>query len=227
MLAKLVDFDSQLSYGAKLKEFPQEIVKNEPMFFNASIDYAMKNGGPITKDFLDNVCRELAGSFGLPIFDSRVHMLMKDWYPCIPGFHHDDVPRLRADKQPWYPEIDGPAPEGYYFAHHAMAMYGDDICRTEFAIGTDTFSSFLPGETAYKLWHPQVVSSLQEGTLTRVAAPMHQIIYFDARTWHQGTRSVGNGWRWFGRLSWNTGRKATNEVRRQVQVYLEFPMEGW
>jgi ribosomal protein L4 len=42
-----------------------------------------------------------------------------------------------------------------------------------------------------------------------------------------GTRAVKNGWRLFIRASWNTDRKPTNEFRRQVQVYMENPMEGW
>jgi hypothetical protein len=57
--------------------------------------------------------------------------------------------------------------------------------------------------------------------------PSDTVVFFDDRTWHQGTRAVKNGWRLFIRASWNTNRKATNEFRRQVQVYMENPMEGW
>jgi hypothetical protein len=39
----------------------------------------------------------------------------------------------------------------------------------------------------------------------------------------------GNGWRFFIRASWSTDRvkNCTNEIRRQVQVYMENPVEGW
>ena len=46
---------------------------------------------------------------------------------------------------------------------------------------------------------------------------------------HTGQRAISNGWRWFIRLSRNTDRqnKISNEFRRQAQVYLEFPTQGW
>jgi len=59
--------------------------------------------------------------------------------------------------------------------------------------------------------------------------PSNRLVYFDCDTFHTGTKAVKNGWRWFGRVSRNTDRvnKITNEIRKQAQVYLEFPMEGW
>jgi len=53
------------------------------------------------------------------------------------------------------------------------------------------------------------------------------LIYFNWQTWHQGIGAHKNGWRWFIRATINTGRKPTNELRRQVQTYLAAPMEGW
>ena len=46
---------------------------------------------------------------------------------------------------------------------------------------------------------------------------------------HTGQRANKSGWRWFIRLSRNTDRQKhmTNELRRQVQVYLEPATEGW
>lgn len=42
-------------------------------------------------------------------------------------------------------------------------------------------------------------------------------------------RANKDGWRWFARVSQSTNRAdfITNEIRNQVQVYMEFPMEGW
>jgi hypothetical protein len=65
-------------------------IKKEPMFFNSDFDYAYLNGGKITRSFLDN----LPDGWRIDVvFDSRIHMLMPGWYPSIPGWHHDDVPR--------------------------------------------------------------------------------------------------------------------------------------
>lgn len=221
------NFDSRFSYGKLLPDFSPDVVKNEPMFFNCSPDFAYEHGGPITRAFFD----ALEGEAPI-VFDSRVHMLMPGWYPAIPGFHHDDVPRNLDTGQPDY---DAPT----YHSKHAMALINGDIAPTEFAIGRHT----LPRISAdagpiYKFWHDEVERQLHEvvdpygmdglGTrLVRVPVLTNRIVYFDWQSMHQGTKAVGNGWRWFGRASYQTDRKVTNEIRRQVQVYLENPMEGW
>jgi hypothetical protein len=248
-------FNSRIDLGPETSTFTTDQVKNEPMMFNARADWANDHGGPITQDFIrrlywDN--NRYLGDYGSSndlsladiVIDSRVHMLMPGWYPCIPGFHHDDVPRLRSDGQPWYPdnqwelhvrsdvvddEIHLERDSGFYRSNHAMAMYGDNICPTQFALGQAEFPSVPHGQILYKIWHPVVEQHLASGTLEEWFAPMHQIVYFDDRSWHTGQAANGNGWRFFIRASWYTGRveNVTNEIRRQVQVYMENPMEGW
>lgn len=205
---------SEITVGARLPDFTQDQVKNEPMFFNASPEFAYANGGPITKAFLDSLD-------ALPtVFDSRVHMLMPGWFPCIPGYHHDDVPRSGPNGQPNYD-----TPE--YRSTHALALINGDIAPTEFAIGTSEFVRVPDGEIVYKHWHQDVMRLLETGELRRQYVPSNQVVFFDDRAWHQGVRAISGGWRWFGRASWNTARKPTNEIRNQVQVYLDNPMEGW
>lgn len=101
------------------------------------------------------------------------------------------------------------------------------MAPTEFALGKAEFPEIKEGEKYYKVWHPIVEEKLQNGELTKFAAPSSRLIYFNCHTWHQGVEAKKAGWRWFIRCSRNTGRKPTNEVRRQVQVYLKAPMEGW
>jgi hypothetical protein len=211
-------FDSDLFVHATLPDFPVETIKNEPMFFSSSYDYVRQFGGPISHAFLDNIYSKWKEAQDL-IIDSRVHMLMPGWWPAIPGFHMDDVPRSRSDAQPNYEN-----PE--YKATHCMALVGD-CCPTEFALGTSEFPEVPLGEKIYKVWHPIVIQQIKEGKLTSVIAPSNKMLYFDWQTWHQGTCAVKNGWRWFMRATINTHRKHKNEIRRQVQVYLENPMEGW
>lgn len=77
-------FDSKfiIRGGFPDEDFNQDDVKNEPMFFNCDLDFAYKNGGDITKSFIENLPMDWINSN--PVLDSRVHMLMKGWYPCIP-----------------------------------------------------------------------------------------------------------------------------------------------
>jgi hypothetical protein len=210
--------ESNIVVGRKLKGFSQETLKNEPMFFNCTWTFAYDNGGTPTKNFLLSLPENLHND--QTIIDSRVHMLMEGWFPCIPGFHHDDVPREREDGQP---EYHNPS----YRSQHALILYNGDVCPSEFALGESEFPEVPMGEKYYKVWHPLVVEKIKRGELESFLAPSDTVIYFDDRTWHQGTRTKANGWRLFIRASWNTTRKPTNEIRRQVQVYLENPMEGW
>ena len=85
------------------------------------------------------------------------------------------------------------------------------------------------GELVYREWHPKVMKAIDDGALKSVKASSHRYIQFDNFSFHQGTKAVESGWRWFIRVSRNTERAndCKNRVRKQVQVYMENPMEGW
>lgn len=214
---------SGFQLGPKLPEFDEKTVKDEPMLFSCDVANAWVRGGPITRAFLtaffgDNIPFDEVGY----CMDSRVHMLMPDWWPCIPGWHHDDVPRSRGDGQPNYKN-----PE--YSSKHCLALVNGDICPTEFAVG-DVRMPHVDG-IVYKEWHDIVEDKIYRGEFLRTKTPSNQLVFFNNHSFHQGTRCVKRGWRWFGRISWDAGyeqgRPHFNETRRQVNVYMEHPMEGW
>lgn len=219
-------FESEMHVRGKFwSDYPEHVVKNEPMFFNCDMEYAYKNGGDITRHFLDS----LPGDWKLDdvVLDSRVHMLMKGWYPCIPGWHHDDVPRSTTTGQPNYVD-----PE--YHAEHLMGLVNGHLAPTEFAIGTFEMSEPDINQTIYQVWHKEVqrqlwLSMCQGHGPSPVYARSGEYIQFDCDTFHTGTKAVDNGWRWFIRLSRYTNRTKfiTNEIRRQVQVYMDDPTQGW
>lgn len=211
---------SKVTCGSAMPDFPIEVVKNEPMLFSCDIATARRKGGPITKSFLHALSQTPWGRDKGVVVDSRVHMLMPGWWPCIPGWHHDDVPRSRADGQPNYD-----TPE--YKAEHVMAIVGDAECRTEFAVGTADLPDVPHGKVIYGEWHPYVDALVDAGMLHAWKPPKNRLVFFDWLSLHQGTQALTGGWRWFIRASRNTARKPTNELRRQVQVYLARPMGGW
>lgn len=213
------NFDSRLIEHSKLsKTFSDVEIKNEPMLFSCDEEHARKLGGPITNLILDEMPeswknREL-------IIDSRVHMLMPNWFPCIPGWHHDDVPRSLSSGQPNYYN-----PE--YHSKHIACVVNADICPTEFALGQCNFPDVEAGQTYYKIWHPLVDKAIEYDILKKVKIKDSVITEFNWNTWHQGTRAVKNGWRFFFRATTQTFVKPKNELRRQVQVYMEAPFNGW
>lgn len=211
--------------GSFATEVSNDDIRNEPMFFNCDVDFSYKHGGPITRSFLDNLP---AGWDG--VFDSRVHMLMKGWYPAIPGYHHDDVPRPDIPAGQHFitagqPDYDNPT----YKSNHILGLVNADVAPTHFALGKATFPEIPDGELIYRAWHLEVLDKIMSGELTPYKTPDRTLLQFNWQSWHQGVEAVGHGWRWFGRVSKDTGRlsKITNEIRVNSQVYMKFPMEGW
>ena len=229
-----MSYTSERSFKPKLKElnsFATEIsnneIKNEPMFFNSDLKYAYEKGGPITKSFIDNLPNDWKENV---VFDSRIHMLMPGWYPAIPGWHHDDVPRPEIPTGQHFitagqPDYDNPR----YHSEHILGLVNADICPTQF-INTECIMPVIPeGELIYRNFHKEIEKLIKNNKVEVVEAKDRTLIYFDCNTFHTGVEARSNGWRWFGRVSKNTDRvnKITNEIRVNSQVYLEFPMNGW
>ena len=201
-------------------KFSKQEISAEPMFYRADMNFAWQHGGIITKYFieqmpLDWLCADVT-------IDSRVHMLMPGWYPCIPGMHHDDIPRTRSDGQPNYEN-----PE--YSAKHLMGLVNGDIAPTEFALGLIDLEVPPVGQLIYREWHPQIMQAIAEQRMTSLKAESGVMYEFNNYSFHQGTAAVKAGWRWFIRVSKNTTRvnDCKNEIRKQTQVYMQNPMEGW
>lgn len=208
-------------------EISNDEIKKEPMFFNTDLKFAYENGGEITKSFIDNLPEDWKENV---VFDSRVHMLMPKWYPAIPGWHHDDVPRALIPTGQHFitggqPNYDNPR----YQSEHIMGLVNAEICPTQF-INTECVMPPIPeGALIYRKWHTEIEKLIAKNKVEVLEAKDRTLIYFDCNTFHTGIGAKTNGWRWFGRVSKNTDRvnKITNEIRVNCQVYLEFPMEGW
>ncbi len=212
-----VEIDSKIHIGPKLDlEVTENDVRNEPMLFSVDYNFAIKNGGPLTRAFI----HKLHGSFGGMdlLIDSRTHMLFEDMYPCIPGYHLDFIPREREDGQPSH---SNPS----HTPKHCMCIVGD-CSKTEFAIGKSVFEEPPLGTKVYGEWHKDTLRKLESGELQRFSVPDKYLVYFDCWSLHQGMPATKNGWRWFIRATIGSDRKPKNEIRKQTQVYL-LSVEGW
>lgn len=187
------------------------LIREEPMLFGADRRYAEINGGPLTSMFL----RQCPSRSDL-IIDSKVTMLMAGMWPCIPGWHHDDVDRPTPDAQPDY-DNRKTSPM------HWMMHLGDTYADPEFV--TEPVSvPRLPGRVkVYKAWD-RYIDALDPA---REAVRSGQVVRFSWEAFHRGMPATQNGWRFWIRASLGSSRTVTNEVRKQVQVYLSDPSEGW
>lgn len=175
------------------------------MFFNANLNYVYQNSGPITRSFID----EIPLNWHNAVFDSRVHMLMPGWYPAIPGYHHDDVPRSPISPGQHFltagqPDYDNTR----YYAEHLMGLVNGEICPTEFVIGKCAMRPVPEGELIYRQWHKEIEFLIDNGEVKTWLAPSGALIKFDWQTFHTGTKAIGSGWRWFCRLTSVSARES-------------------
>ncbi len=204
-------------------------IELEPMFYRASFGFANSHAGPLTTSFLyalrthaEALGLGKSGDFSGVVIDSRVHMLMRGMYPCIPGWHHDDVPRDTPSGQPNY---DKPA----YAAKHLMCVVDADDAPT------GALPEFLSGkvEVPYPLADDAVVYAVWDAHINHTsplrprAVNSGEIVHFDSSAFHRGTAAKSTGWRWFIRASWGTLVKPENKIRRNANVYMAWSTAGW
>lgn len=183
------------------------------MLHRATRDFALTYAGPITSAFLH------ALEWDDILIDSRVHMLMPGMFPCIPGWHHDDVPRERSDGQPNY---ETPS----YRAEHCMALWGD-CSLTEFAIGEHDVVIPPIGQKIYKRLSPWIENLCATGKLERVTCPERTMMFFDWNSWHRGMETTKKGFRFFIRATKGSALNPRNEIRVNANVYMPVLDEGW
>ena len=208
----------------------KEDLKKEPMLYSASLDFARKNGGALTNKILDRIDSSLARDIAYhankgyhPVIDTKVVMLKKGWYPSIPGWHCDNVPR-GENGQPDMTQL-------YDQVYHYICNYSTDnnLCPTE----------ILRTEENVDIIKSQVWKSVDSGIREKLAlaAPSFkdhamkvqvrsgQIVRFSRQTLHNCSPANKDGWRMFFRLSF-MATPARNEIRNQVQIYTDVN-QGW
>lgn len=198
-----------------------DMIKNEPMFFSSNLQYVHQNGKSLTKFVIGQLMNILPDSLfeqlKTAVIDSRSHMLMPGFWPAIPGWHHDDVPRSRKDGQPNYEN-----PE--YRSNHLLIVIGN-TAMPQFLRNTVVMPEIPEGRTIYQAWDRVINASESEDNFYTVGSG--DIYEFDYQTFHRAMPAKLHGWRYFIRFSWNTERKVLNEIRNQVQVYISDPSIGW
>jgi hypothetical protein len=190
------------------------------MLYNCSIREALKWGGPITQRFIE---ASRLPTDAVVSIDSRSHMLMRGWYPAIPGWHHDDVDRGASGQ----PDYDAPLDR-----HRAMAAVCVDASdqptgsMTEFLSGVVSVPWPVPEDApVYRYWDAHIE---REVTNKRIVLASGQIQWFTCSDFHRAMPATSGGWRWFGRITLHPGpRPAEGKVRRQAQVYLPVTNNGW
>lgn len=200
-------------------EVDQETIRRLPQFLRSSPEYVYRMGGSVYRSILEAWPCE--GKRSLVSIDSRVHMLMPGFLPCIGGWHCDDFYRPTGG-QPDLPKLSHlPSMQA---THHALIL-GSNVAPTMFACEPIEISNttLQQSENVYKECH-KLIETLKPDTYE--AAPGF-FITFDSFTFHRCTRAKGSGWRLFVRITESDHYEPMNEIRTQTQVYIVDESAGW
>lgn len=144
------------------------------------------------------------------IIDTKLHMLMEGWYPCIPGWHYDEILRK--------PNGDLDFVNNDSNKKHYLFIYDEGSgSLTEFCDFYDgSIHNYTELNKMIKEYKP-LINSVQNNSI-------YEFGCIDA---HRGIPATGKGWRYFIRATINSQRQFLNEIRTQSQVYLPAVDIGW
>ncbi len=146
--------------------------------------------------------------------DVKIHMLMKDQYPCIPNWHCDNVPRDRDGKLD-YGSVDLDNPK--------MLLWVSDEPTTEFLLHNTNIGRVLKD-------HGEIAPIIANYNLETRRIPTQTWISMDQLTPHRGTKALGHTWRIFARVTHKSmapQRPVDSMIRRHSQVYLDASTFTW
>lgn len=219
-VSEILTFRSDFQQVADGVTWHTEMVRREPGLFSYD-PLALPVGAELAKQFVTQAIAYCGPIWASAVLDTRVHMLKAGFWPCIPGWHHDDVERTRPDGQPNYRDQTRRA------RHLLCVVDCGTGSLTEFACGTFRLREPPLGETVYQVWDRTLEKLHKRGAFEPIPVTNGALYAFNDHAFHRGTPATSQGWRWFGRLTLDGDRLYANEVRTQTQVYLSDPSVGW
>jgi hypothetical protein len=217
-----------LIYGRSIEQPSVEVLKNTPQLWNASLDDALKYGGDLTKTAIGAM--DLKFDRKYIVVDTKIHMLMPGFYPAIPNWHTDGVPRgqeLRPEVKDW-PNIH--AQESMTTSRYHLLVTGEG-CLTQFMKEPLILDCKMGSET-YNLYEDvnHQISQIDYNNLDIVAIPSCQVLTWDWWNLHRGIQAIKHEWRYLIRVTETDHMQPQTDLRQilrtQIQVYVPESF-GW
>ncbi len=217
-----------ISAGELAPVVPMEVIKDEPLLYSASPDFAKSYGGPLTRAVLFKARswfeREPPPGYHW-VIDTRSHMLMPGQYPAIPGWHCDGVPR-DFEGQPDLTKLNDDA---WNIVAH-VSTHPEGVSDTQFLASTRTID--VDEERVWQSVHADLSKpadldlDITIGDVCGHTPGDGQLIAFSMPTIHRATPARHRGWRWWFRASMYYNRPI-DQIRNHVQVYMTSEGAGW
>jgi hypothetical protein len=215
--------------GKAIPQPSQELIKNTLGLHNASLEDALKYGGDLTRQALGAM--DLTFTKKYITVDTKIHMLLPNMCPAIPGWHTDGVPRgLALDPtSKGKPNIQSQEMLDSPIFH--LLVTGES-CLTHFVADRDIELNVPsePDTKLYKMVSNQVQQKVAAGELDTYEAPSCTAIKWDWWELHTGVQAKSHEWRFLIRVTESDIVKPKTDlrdiIRTQQQGYM--PLEfGW
>jgi len=215
---------NKIVVGEKLDSIDPGLIESTPVLRQPSLENALLFGGPIVRQLLEQV--PIVGDRNYITVDTKVTMLMPGWYPAIPGWHTDGVPRgaeLKPDAK-GQPRLDRQIGVGPRY--HVISVGLDsptDFIADCFEMDIDNYDN----SGLYKELTQKVGPLVDSGEL-KVVSHHDTWVSWDWWNVHRAAPAKRTGWRLLIRVTESDDLKPRTKdfIRGQSQVYV--PIEfGW
>lgn len=223
---------SELIKGNSIESPMALEIENTPTLRQASLDMAIRYGGSLTRRALSAM--EFTNTKKNIVVDTKVHYLMKDWSPSIPGWHTDGVPRGKelnpAGKDEPYilsQETSGISRTVYHL------MVCGDVSLTKFIQERNILLDVpdTPSRELYAMLTRQINERVAKGNLHEIRAEANRVYTWDFWETHSAEWAIGTGWRFLIRVTETDYIKPRTELndifRFQNMVYVKSDEVGW
>lgn len=204
-----------------------EAVESTPVLRRPSLENAVMYGGPLMRELLETV--PLVGDKNYITVDTKVTLLMPGWYPAIPGWHTDGVPRgeeLLPDAK-GKPRLDKQSELPKNVPHYHVISVGLDspteFVNQPFELDIENFDN----SDLYKELTQKVNPLVADGKL-EVVSLSDAWVSWDWWNVHRAIPADKTGWRLLIRVTESDVLKPRTKdfIRPQSQVYVPVDF-GW
>jgi hypothetical protein len=177
------------------------------------MDFAFEKGGPITKSFVGKL--PFANTDNV-LVDVRVHSLQAGYYPAIPGWHLDWLPRTKGGEHPVVETI----PD-----YDHVVLIVAETSLTEFVV--DPVTMAMTKKNAFEGCNKELNFLIDTGMLKTEHVVSGDMVKFTSRDWHRPSPATKPEWRYLARASRVNHKKPSNRVVTQSQVYIPIREASW
>ena len=193
----------------------KEEIEAETMLFSARWFFARENGGEITQEIMDVIfqSRPFVPKGHELMIDTRVQMLLPGWWPSIPGWHCDFIPRDADTGQPVLQ-----AKNTIESSWTCIVATAADVSQTEFLV--ESVNVHYDSEAVWSSINKDIEYMRTQRKLKTGKLQLGKVMLFGSHTLHRAMQVHNPGWRYFFRCSIVKEDSCQNLIRQQTQIYV-------